>query len=534
MSIVTSVGSHSLAGQVVLLLTSWLIVLFFWRKRMFKSLDNIPGPPAESFWRGNTTQFFTRHAESFQSHVALDYGPIVRLQGLFGCPILYISDPKALHTILVKEEPIYQETPYFINTNKLYFGRGLVATLGEQHRKQRKMLNPVFSVNHMRRMIPIFYDVIHKLRAGMTAEVTKGAQELDVLNWFGRAALELIGQAGLGYSFDPLTEQIPNAYGDAFKAVGYVICPAWFRRAVVKMWPSKLVQDAVNIIDTMDMASKEVYESKKAAIQAGDEVLLKRIGQGKDIMSILTNMEASDEDKLSEDEITGQMTTLIAAATDTTSNTLCRILYLLATRQDIQQDLREELIVAGAANNLSYDELNKLPLLDAVCRETIRLYPAVTLNLRMPIQDTTLSLGEPVIGTDGTVMKEIVIPKGTNIVIGSLGCNANKKLWGEDALEFKPRRWIEGIPAAVTNASIPGVYSNLMSFLGGKRACIGFKFSEMEMKVVLSVMLTTFVFEPTDKPIAWNISIVYYPTVGTESEAPELPMKVRFYKGAGL
>ncbi|PCH40528.1 cytochrome P450 [Wolfiporia cocos MD-104 SS10] len=519
---------------------------------MFKSLDNIPGPPAESFWKGNTAQFFTRHAASFQSHVALNYGPVVRLQGLFGRPMLYISDPKALHNILMKEEPIYQETPYFINSNNLLFGRGLLATLGEQHRKQRKMLNPVFSVNHMRRMIPIFYDVVHKLRAGMTAEIAKGAQELDVLNWFGRAALELIGQAGLGYSFDPLTEQIPNAYGDAFKAVGPnlqgleihrrlvpmfdEIGPAWFRRAVVKMWPSKRVQDAVHTVDTMDMASKEVYESKKAAIQVGDEVLLKRIGQGKDIMSILmkANMEASDEDKLSEHEIISQMSTLMFAATDTTSNTLCRILYLLATHQDIQQDLREELIAAGAADNLSYDELNKLPLLDAVCRETIRLYPTVTNSTRMPIQDTTLSLGEPVIATDGTVMKEIVIPKGTNIVIGSLGCNANKKLWGEDALEFKPRRWIEGIPAAVTNASIPGVYSNLMSFLGGKRACIGFKFSEMEMKVMLSVMLTTFVFEPTNKPIAWNVSAVWYPTIGTESEAPEMPIKVRFYKGADL
>ncbi|PCH40502.1 cytochrome P450 [Wolfiporia cocos MD-104 SS10] len=479
----------------------------------------------------------------------IDYGPLVRLHGLFGRPILYISGPKALHNILVKEEPIYQESSLL---HYLLFGRGLFATLGEQHRKQRKLLNPVFSVNHIRKLTPIFYNIVHKLRAGMAAEISKGAREIDALHWFGRAALELIGQGGLGYSFDPLTEQVPNAYGDAFKAICPTVQglnthirflhmfaevgPARFRRAMMKVWPSKRMRDAVKIVDAMDMASKKVYESKKVAIQAGDEVLLRQIGQGEDVMSVLmqANMKASDEDRLPESEIIGQMTTLMFAATDTTSNTLCRILQLLAAHLDVQQELREELLAAGAADNLSYDELNKLPFLDAVCRETLQLYPTVTLITRMPIQDTTLSLGEPVIGTDGTVMKEIVIPKGTNIVIGSLGCNANKKLWGEDALEFKPRRWIEGIPVAVTNAPIPGVYSNLMSFLGGKRACIGFKFSEMEIKVILSVMLTTFVFEPANKPIAWNVSVVWYPTVGTESEVPEMPMKVRFYTGAGL
>ncbi|PCH40522.1 cytochrome P450 [Wolfiporia cocos MD-104 SS10] len=548
----TSVGNHSLAGQLLLLFTSWLIIQFFWRKRMFKSLYNIPGPPSDSFWSGNTNQFFTRHGASFQSHVAFDYGPIVRLHGLFGRPILYISDPKALHNILVKEEPIYQESSLFIRLHYLLFGRGLFATLGEQHRKQRKLLNPVFSVNHIRKLTPVFYNIIHKLRASMAVEVSKGAQEIDALHWFGRAALELIGQGGLGYSFDPLTEQVPNAYGDAFKAVGPTVQglnahirflhmfaevgPAWFRRAMMKVWPSKRMRDAVKMVDTMDTASKKVYESKKVAIQAGDEVLLWQIGQGKDVMSVLmqANMKASDEDRLPESEIIGQMTTLMFAATDTTSNTLCRILQLLATHLDVQQELREELLTAGAADNLSYDELNKLPFLDAVCRETLRLYPTVTLITRMPIQGTILSMGEPVNGLDGRVMKEIMILKGTEIVIGSLGCNANKEMWGEDALEFKPRRWIEELPAAVTNAPIPGVYSNLMTFMGGKRACIGFKFSEMEMKAILSVMLITFVFELTDKPIAWNISVVWYPTVGTESNIPEMPIKIRFLQEVNM
>ncbi|EPS92689.1 hypothetical protein FOMPIDRAFT_1137457, partial [Fomitopsis schrenkii] len=99
---------------------------------------------------------------------------------------------------------------------------------------------------------------------------------------------------------------------------------------------------------------------------------------------------------------------------------------------------------------------------------------------------------------------------------------------------WKPERWLSTLPTAVTESRIPGVYSNLMTFSGGKRACIGFKFSEMEMKVVLSVLVSNFTFELSDKPIEWNVSAVMYPTVGKESNKPELPLKVGLYKSPAM
>lgn len=63
----------------------------------------------------------------------------------------------------------------------------------------------------------------------------------------------------------------------------------------------------------------------------------------------------------------------IFAATDTTSNALARIITMLATRTDYQDKLRLELLAANAADGISYDDLNRLPLLDSVIRETLRL-----------------------------------------------------------------------------------------------------------------------------------------------------------------
>ena len=92
-----------------------------------------------------------------------------------------------------------------------------------------------------------------------------------------------------------------------------------------------------------------------------------------------------------------------------------------------------------------------------------------------------MPLSEPIIGKDGNVLKEIFVPAGTELILGIRSINIDKGIWGEDALEWKPERWLKPLPETVTDAKIPGVYANLMTFLGGGRACIGFKFSQLEM-----------------------------------------------------
>ena len=59
------------------------------------------------------------------------------------------------------------------------------------------------------------------------------------------------------------------------------------------------------------------------------------------------------------------------------------------------------------------------------------------------------------------MMHEILIPKDTTVMVGLLASNQNKRLWGEDAQEWKPERWLSPLPETVTEAKIPGVYSNL-------------------------------------------------------------------------
>lgn len=103
------------------------------------------------------------------------------------------------------------------------------------------MLNSVFSAAHMRNMTPFFHEVVGKvslppnarwckriaedsakLREAIDGRIAAGAKEIDIAGWMSRTALELVGQGGLGHSFDPLTEETTDEYTEAVKALVWV------------------------------------------------------------------------------------------------------------------------------------------------------------------------------------------------------------------------------------------------------------------------------------------------------------------------
>ena len=63
--------------------------------------------------------------------------------------------------------------------------------------------------------------------------------------------------------------------------------PAWLRRKLIKLVPNKRVQQAVDIVDTMDSISNDIFRKKREALEKGDEAMLRQVGMGKDIMSVL-------------------------------------------------------------------------------------------------------------------------------------------------------------------------------------------------------------------------------------------------------
>ncbi|KAI0754104.1 cytochrome P450 [Daedaleopsis nitida] len=534
-------AAYAAAAAVVYLL--WRLTRDYFVR---SPLDNIPGPPRASLIKGNMSQITGQGHWEFIENVRATYGPIMKFYSYFGVRWLHVYDTKALHSMFIKDQDSYYRGEQSIAVSRLLIGPGLLGTHGHTHKKQRKMLNPVFSVAHMRNLMPLFYSITDRLRAALETRVKDGPQEMDILMWMGRTALELIGQGGLGHSFDPLVEESSDSFAEAVKAfvpsfaevlwarvaAPYVkyMGPAWFRRILVDLIPIPSIQRVKTVNDIVFDHAKRIIAEKKAALKRGDQELLHMVGEGKDIISIMlrANMSASEEDRLPDDELLAQMSTFIIAGVDTTSNAMSRMLHLLADNQDVQDKLRKELLEAREQYDgmIPYDELSQLPYLDAVCRETLRLHAPINMINRQAMRDTVLPLAEPIRGLDGTVLHEIPVPKGTVFFCNLRLCNTNEALWGEDAQEWKPERWLKPLPRTVEEANIPGIYANLVTFISGSNSCIGFKFSQLEMKVVMSTLISTFKFERSDKPIYWKFAGIAYPALNRESMKPELNLKV--------
>ncbi|KAF5351591.1 hypothetical protein D9758_007265 [Tetrapyrgos nigripes] len=558
---------------VAIFVVAFVTIWFSKRGRRRSNLGNLPSPPSAGFFIGHLKYLFNPvKAWDFHQKLMNEYGPVVRVNGKLGEDLLYTYDPKVLHHVLVKDQPKFERLNLLMS--QILFGDGMLSVSGDHHRKQKKALNPVFSIAHMREMS-------QKLQGGLGEKVSNGPQEVDMMAWMSRTALELIGQSGLGYSFDPMTnDATEHTYSKMIKnliptfgrlpvlrfyimRIARYFGPPGFRRFLVNITPSKTLHQVRDMCDYMWALSEEIYQSKKKALAEGDEAVQNQIGRGKDIISILMKGNLNtDEDQLDEKEliaqylayILAQMSTLIFAAMDTTSNALSRILQLLSTHPEVQDKLREELVEARPfGGELSYDTLVELPYLDAVCRETLRLYPPVANLGRIANEDAVLPLSKPIIGRDGNKITEVYIPKGTSVLMSFINSNRNPEIWGPDALEWKPERWLSPLPKEVVDAHIPGVYSHLyvltitkygneehaadffsvlfrMTFSAGARSCIGFKFSQLEMKAVLSMLVSSFKFAPTKDKIVWHMNGISVPFVEGNKERTCLPLVVSMVK----
>ena len=101
-----------------------------------------------------------------------------------------------------------------------------------------------------------------------------------------------------------------------------------------------------------------------------------------------------------------------------------------------------------------------------------------------------IPLSIPVKSANGkTEITEVFVPKGTAMHISIAGLNRSRAIWGDDAKEFKPERWIraEGPADASSNqafARIPGVFSSIMTFSGGPGSCLGWRMAVLELSTL--------------------------------------------------
>ncbi|KAK6132448.1 hypothetical protein DH2020_033825 [Rehmannia glutinosa] len=163
------------------------------------------------------------------------------------------------------------------------------------------------------------------------------------------------------------------------------------------------------------------------------------------------------------------------AGSESTSCLLVWTIVLLCQHPEWQTQAREEVNRVFGKSEPNFEGLNHLRTVTMILQEVLRLYPPAPLTVRGPTE--TVKLGN------------LTIPRGVHLtlLIGLL--HYDPKIWGEDAKEFKPQRFSEGVSNATK------IQSSFIPFSSGPRVCIGQNFAMIEAKLALAMILKNFSFE---------------------------------------
>ncbi|KAI9732816.1 MAG: hypothetical protein M1834_003754 [Cirrosporium novae-zelandiae] len=420
---------------------------------------------------------------------------IVRYQMIFGNERIMLTSPQALSEVLVQR-------PYdFIKTEQVAFaltrllGVGLLVSEGDVHKKQRKDFMPAFAYRHIKDLYPIFWskscELVTKIEETFQAQTSssreKGISESNVIeisNFLSRAALDIIGAAGLGRDFhaiaDPNTE--PNTtyrrlFSQTKGAQILQLAGFFIPGPLISLLPvqrNNVIIEAVDIIRAWCRLLIEGKRGKLAANKKGDKT------EKQDVDIIGAALESGH---FTDNQLVDQMMTFLAAGHETTSTAGTWAIYYLCLHPEIQSRLRSEIreklpsphYTNDSAPPMTTQLLDSLSYLHAVCMETLRFQPPIAVTIRKARIDTTI--------------QGHFIPANTHIHMVPYGLNLSCSLWGPDAHSYNPDRWIDPVTGKANSAG--GASSNyaFLTFLHGPRSCIGKDFAVAELKALVAAMI---------------------------------------------
>lgn len=474
----------------MIFLTQWLLYFIYTvviYPRYVSPLRHLPQPRDNAFFMGQWSKI-VKEPSGIPMRQWINEIPndgLIRYRHMFNRDRVLVTSPKALGEVLVTKSYDFIK-PDFVSTGiGRILGIGVLFAEGDEHKKQRKALTPAFSFRHIKQLYPIFWNKSVEMTDGITSESLatekpaadlSSAPAIEIGEWASRATLDIIGVAGLGQDFnsiaDPNTE-LNRVYRSIFQPsrAGQILglLQLFIPAFIVQNLPLKRNDDVHAASRVARETSRRLIEEKKRSLAAKKEL-------PPDIIS--TALESGG---FSDENLVDNMMTFLAAGHETTSSALTWALYLLCKSPGTQEKLREEVrrhIPDPSSRTITNDIIDNMPYLHAVCNETLRLYAPVPLTLRDTAVPTTI-VGQ-------------YIPPGTKIILSPWAVNYSKELWGEDAEEFKPDRWL-----APGQANAGGATSNyaFLTFLHGPRGCIGERFAKAELAALLGAFVGKFEFE---------------------------------------
>ncbi|KAH7245502.1 cytochrome P450 [Fusarium tricinctum] len=389
-----------------------------------------------------------------------------------------IMNPQLLADLLVHNCYDFTKPKRISSFLRHILGDGLIIVEGETHKFLRKNTTPAFHFRHIKELYPMMWTKGETLAKALKEDMSASRSSVVELNgWASKVTLDIIGIAGLGRKLDTV-EKKQDPLADIFEQLlepdREKLIFSMLALAVglkyVRLLPWKMNNVFNYLTGSLNELCYPMIKEKKAAIiEKGDDHF--------DVLSLLIKTN-----NFSDEALKDQLLTFLAAGHETTASALTWACYLLTKNPEIQAKVREEVknaIPEDLENNMAHlaGILEQLPYLNGVMHETLRLYPTVPLTMRQAIRDTRIG--------------DQFIPEGTDIIVSIWYINRSPVIWGPDAAEFRPERWITSDGKPNQNGGASSNY-NFLTFLHGPRSCIGQGFAKAEMRCLLATMVRSF------------------------------------------
>ncbi|XP_062169031.1 cytochrome P450 CYP72A219-like [Alnus glutinosa] len=406
--------------------------------------------------------FFHHTVKTYGKNCFMWFGPI---------PRVFIMDPEQIKDVLTKTGPFRKPR---VNPLVRLLLLGVVAYEGEKWAKHRKIINPAFRIEKLKDMLHAFYQSSNDMISQWERLIgEEGSCELDVWPYIENLSGDVISRSAFGSSYTEGKRifQLQKEQAElVVKALQSVYIPGW------RFLPTKLNKRMKEIAREVGTLLKEIIDKRERERKAGNAA-------SDDLLGVLLEsnsreLQESGNEKnaaMSITDVIEECKLFYFAGQETTSVLLVWTMIMLSKYPNWQVRAREEVLQVFGKNKPDFDGLNHLKVVTMILHEVLRFYPPITWMNRSVDEETKLG--------------NLTIPAGVLIALPTILVQRDCELWGDNAKEFDPERFSEGVSKA-TKGQL-----SFFPFGGGPRICIGQNFAMMEAKMAMTLILQHFSFE---------------------------------------
>jgi cytochrome P450 len=427
-----------------------------------RPLSSLPGPRPLPLL-GNVAQIDLASMHLQFEQWARDYGPLYRVH-LGPCAALVVARSDLISKLLRDRPDGWRRLQGMQRVIDEVGGKGLFSAEGEDWLRQRKLVMRAFDPGHLKRFFPALVRVTEQLRLCLD-EAARSGEAIDLQTLLMRYMVDVT--SGLAFGIEMNTLCHPD---DALQGHLDQVFPMVMKRifAPLPWWRwIKLPSDRA-----FDAHLAKVHEAGYRVIAQARE----RIARDPQLQQHPTNLmealiSARDEAGagLSDEQLLGNVLTVLLAGEDTTANTLGWTLYLLHSHRGEWDSLVAQVDAALAAGEdmpRQFDAARGLEWIEDCVNEAMRLKPVAQILMFEACRDT--------------VVEGIAMPRGAQLICLMRPGAVDTAVAG-DAAQYRPQRWrAAGQDHELTKASMP--------FGAGPRLCPGRYLAMLEMKMVLATL----------------------------------------------